>query len=110
MRVTKGCAWLEQLDPVPTAVGERIAGGDDIVPPERVDAEWGLLQKRDLPVGFVLEIEPGETDQIEFDFLIPPDVQRILVYSHLANPKKETAGWNLNTIYELPSTNAEQRT
>lgn len=103
MRITNGCAWVEQLTPLPEAVSARIASGEDVVRENRIDAEWALVQKRDLPPNHCREIEPGETDQIDFDFMIEPDVQRILVYSHLANPRKETAGWNLNTIHEIPS-------
>jgi hypothetical protein len=103
MRITNGCAWLEQLSPLPDAVSARIAGGEDVVRENQIDAEWALIQKRDLPPKHSREIEPGETDQIDFDFMIEPDIQRILVYSHLPNPRKETVGWNLNTIHEIPS-------
>lgn len=104
VRLGKGCAWVEQLAPLPPAIQDSISGGDDIVQPGRVDAEWLLLQKRDLAQDHLLEIDPGETDQIEFDFAIDASIRRVLIYSYLANTRRRTGGWNLNTIHEIPTT------
>ncbi len=98
----KGCAWVEQLAPLPPAIEDSIRRNGDIVRVGQVHAEWLLLQKRDLPKDHLIEIEPGETDQIDFDFVIDSSVRRVLIYSHLANTKKQTGGWNLNTIHEIP--------
>ena len=49
------------------------------------------------------EIEPGESDELHFDFLIEPYVSRVLVYTYLHNKSKRTRkggiGWNLTTIH-----------
>lgn len=102
MRVGEGCAWIEQLSPLPEIVQTRLAEGGDLVPSERVDAEWMLVARRDLPAGYCRDIEPGETDQIDFDFAIEETVRRVLIYSHLANRRKKVHGWNLNTVHETP--------
>lgn len=104
MRVEQGCAWVEQLTPLPKSVADRIQHGSDFVLEGRVDAEWILIEpKRDLPKGFCRDVEPGETDHIDFDFAIDESVRRVLIYSDLANRKKKDRGWNLNTIHETPS-------
>lgn len=102
MRVEQGCAWVEQLTPVPESVANRLQQTNDLVPEGRVDAEWVLIKKIDLPKGFCRDVEPGETDHIDFDFAIDESIQRVLIYSNLANRKKKDRGWNLNTIHETP--------
>jgi hypothetical protein len=104
MRVEQGCAWVEQLTPLPQSVEGRLGRNEDYVLEGQVDAEWGLIKKRDLPKGFCRDIEPGETDQIDFDFVIDQDIRRVLIYSHLANRRKMVGGWNLNTIHQIPTT------
>jgi hypothetical protein len=69
MQIESGCAWVEQLQPLPENTQRELEAGD-FVPAGRVDAEWSQLQQRDLPKGFLQEIEPGETDQIDFDFVL----------------------------------------
>lgn len=59
------------------------------------------------------EVEPGETDEIPFDFIVGADVQIVLVYSYLKNarkrwkrvglcPKRREIGWNVSTLYDFP--------
>src|ERR1043165_7074121 len=87
MRIQQGCAWIEQLTPLPESVAQRLHETHELVPTERVDAEWILIKKLDLPKDFCLDIEPGETDHIDFDFVIDGSIKRVLIYSHLANRK-----------------------
>jgi hypothetical protein len=102
MQIKSGCAWVEQLQPLPESTERDLKAGE-FIPPGRVDAAWALLEKRDLPKNFLREIEPGETDQIDFDFCIDSNVRRVLIYSNLPNAKKKIGGWNLNTIHEAPN-------
>jgi len=52
-----------------------------------------------------MELEPGETEQIDFDFIIPP-LEVIEVYSHVNNEqkRKKEIGWNLTTVKDIRST------
>lgn len=70
------------------------------------EAEWPLLSEKKLKFQKgEREIEPGETDELHFDFVIDPDVQLVVVYSYLKNVKKRRReiGWNVTSIYDLRS-------
>lgn len=49
------------------------------------------------------EIEPGEIDHLEFDFILGTEINLIQVYCHVKNQKKWTRdiGWPRTRIYSL---------
>jgi hypothetical protein len=101
IRLEKGYAWIEQLTPLPEPVRTRLENNGDVVPEGRTDAEWVKLIRRDLPHDYCCDIEPGETDTIDFDFQIADSVSRVLIYSYVENQQKRVIGWNLNTIHHV---------
>lgn len=52
------------------------------------------------------EVEPGETETVEFDFLIPPGTQCVRVYAHFQNPQKWGGGigWRAAIFHDFPET------
>lgn len=50
-----------------------------------------------------LEIEPGESQQLPYHFVINASVQTLLVYTYFRNAEKSgrVLGWELSTIYDL---------
>ena len=92
----------------------------------RREIEWPMLYQKEITIEKKnCEIEPGESDEICFDFLINPDVELINIYSHFNNVKKKSRfllfvkkikikyiikfvekrirplGWATTTIYDL---------
>lgn len=58
-----------------------------------------------------VEVEPGESDAIDFDVFIPADVRVVQIYSYLKNVSKTTRelGWNCTSIHRLnPAVNREE--
>ena len=50
-----------------------------------------------------LVIEPGETDEVVFDFIIPNELLAVLVTVFIPNiAYTETAGWNKSIYYDIP--------
>lgn len=51
------------------------------------------------------KIEPGESRQVSAHFVIEPDVEIVLIYSHITNVKESNPnldlGWELETLYDL---------
>lgn len=49
------------------------------------------------------EVEPGETEEFIFDFVIPSEVIKVQVYTHVENITKSTKniGWNTTTIHDV---------
>jgi hypothetical protein len=90
---------LQQLLPVADDVADRIRDGSDPVGPNETEILWPELCAREHSWTKPTEIEPGESDDYYFDFVIPKDVMAIQVYSHLANPAKEGVGWNTTSVY-----------
>lgn len=67
---------------------------------------WETIQfvKIDWPKGKI-EIEPSESDQLDFEFIIPSHYKFIKIYSWFTNLKKtvegETIGWTASKLYNL---------
>lgn len=49
------------------------------------------------------EIEPGESHQLPYHFLIASDIQTIFVYTYFRNVEKpgRELGWEITTIYDI---------
>jgi hypothetical protein len=107
--IAEGCTWIQQVTPVPTEIYDAVSTGKDPVQAGTTEVDWTMLQERKLNSPTKYEIEPGETEEFHFDFTIPKSVSRVLIYSHVENPKKrgwfgrEKIGWNLSTVCEIPS-------
>lgn len=55
------------------------------------------------------QIEAGETDELCFDFLIPPEIETVRVYAHLKNEKHRGRdfGWHASGFFDLPGAEKE---
>ncbi len=100
--------WLQQLDPRPAQALDSIERmpqtiRDDSSP--SAEALWPLVGKRVLHFAEgQREIEPGEQDELWFDFLVDAEVKSVLVYAHIENAaksrtpllwwRKREIGWN----------------
>lgn len=97
---------IQQVLPVPTSVADKIRQGVDPVPEGGTDVEWPLLKSREPEFEKVdCEIEPGETQDINYDFIVDSDVETVQVYSYVRNEKKRKRklSWELTTLYDLAS-------
>jgi len=77
-------------------------------PPEGV---WPLIGQANIPEG-PHELEPGESENFPFDFVIGREVQCICIYSYLSNRKKSKGkheiGWSTSTIHDLATNNTNE--
>jgi hypothetical protein len=46
-------------------------------------------------------IEPGESDMVPNEFIIPSSIEVVAVYSYLSNPENPNLGWNELTYWDL---------
>ena len=46
-------------------------------------------------------IEPGESDMVPNEFIIPASIQVVAVYSYISNPENANLGWNELTYWDL---------
>jgi len=66
--------------------------------------KWQLLHKRDQVWDSTTHIvEPGEVEQIHNEFLLPSDVQVVMVLSYVYNPREQEhpMGWEAISLYDL---------
>ena len=66
---------------------------------------WPLIGDRTLEYSDdrYLEVEPGESEAIDFDVFIDGDVKVVQIYSYLKNVSKKSReiGWNCTSIHQL---------
>jgi hypothetical protein len=84
-------------------LADSITQGHDPVQPGETEVEWPMILSHDKTYSKGdCEIEPGETQDINHDFIIGGDVKTVAVYSYVMNEKKRarTLAWTLTTLYD----------
>lgn len=102
VQLRKAETWVQQILPLPAHVQSRIAAGQDIAEDGKNEGDWNLLgtvHEQHFPEGEYV-IDPGERDQFRHNFLLPPHVRTIQIYTYL-EPVTEGIGWKLKTTYDL---------
>ena len=94
---------VQHLLPVPDHIAAQMQLSTD---PPNDDAEfpWPVLGKRVWRIDEgMADIEPGEAEVLPSDFIIPPGVTHVLVYTHVPNPAKPEIGigWSDTVIVSL---------
>ncbi len=112
LRLAERKTWIQQILPADRGLLAAFEAGDSL------EAPWPAIGKsheiRDQSAS--PEIEPGESDHFEHDFLVDLDVEVVQVYSHFQNVRrnprwrrllrrKDNRGWPLTTIYDLRTSN-----
>lgn len=69
---------------------------------DEAEAPWPLLSEVELS-GEKDEIEPGESEEFHFDFVIDPEIETVIVYSYVKNQIKRDReiGWNKTSVYDI---------
>jgi hypothetical protein len=67
---------------------------------------WPLVAERKILVESPREIEPGEKDQIDFEFAVPSDIKVVRVYAYFQNDTKtklykDEIGWKTSIYYDF---------
>lgn len=107
--IAKGIIRIQQVLPLPACPDTGACAAEEIkVALANVEREadrltWPLLAKRDTTFTDPLDIEPGEKDSLEFEFVIPSTVKVARIYTYFRNDKKSTPtgeiGWWASSYY-----------
>jgi hypothetical protein len=105
LQITAGRIAVQQIAPFAGATEELEPGfagtGDSF------EYAWPLIGDRMLEYSDdrYLEVEPGESEAIDFDVFIAADVKVVQIYSYLKNVSKKSReiGWNCTSIHQLVS-------
>ena len=67
-------------------------------PESRTEFPWDPLKGRETVLS--LDVEPGESDQVSEDFIVPPEATTIAVSAYIHNGGQDGAdGWYRRTIH-----------
>jgi hypothetical protein len=109
LTLASGVTKIKQLLPLPIELQNRLVEGNNLVEEGNSEVIWPNLQIRRINWEEELEIEPGESDQLIFDFVLDEKIQIIQVYTHLMNELKRKGerplGWGLTTTYDISPKN-----
>jgi len=100
MNLDRRLVRIQQMIPWPTEALGKI----DHEVRKDTEVEWPLLGEVDLSgKEQEYEIEPGESDEFHFDFIIDSKIKSVVVYSYIRNHKKRDReiGWNKTTVYDI---------
>ncbi len=106
LSLVSGLTWVQQVLPLDTEIREKIDKLEDPVLKHESQIRWPLAE----PAKELLwkkgehEIEPSETDQVYFDFIVDSEIRTIVVYTYFSNVKKfrrSSLGWQIIKVYDL---------
>ncbi len=108
LSIESGMVWIQQILPLADDLTRVIVESSTEVRTEP-EIEWPLLAEKSVGKNARGEIEPGESETFEFDFILESDIQSVLVYSHFKNEVKREReiGWTCSTLYDIKGVNQE---
>lgn len=95
---------LRQVVPIIDKLKPVIVAGYDPVPDGKTEIEWPMIAGREWAwKAGEFEIEPGESDFIHTDFVIPIEIQIAQCYCFVnnASKKRQGIGWTLTRICDF---------
>jgi hypothetical protein len=104
---------IQKVLPVADHILDSIKKGEDPVEEGKTEIEWPLIgssRKSEWEEG-QREIEPGESDELIYDFIIDSGIQTVEVYTYVKNASKKQReiGWPLTTIYDIRASSRESK-
>jgi hypothetical protein len=96
---------VQQILPLDPSIQKPLTHGQDLVPQGQRQVLWPLLQRSLTTLD--MQLEPGEPDKVEFDFVLPDAIKTVRVYSYFENADESTnkrqIGWSCETIFDIKS-------
>lgn len=104
IQLVDGYVEVYQIRPVQPALEDVLVS--DRLPLQKggTELDWPMIGRREFnPEAEPHEIEPSESDEYHFDFIIPSSVKTVAVYSYFRNTLKgkREIGWNHTTLCEV---------
>ncbi len=95
---------VQKMIPWPTEAMKPVDVQPDNTRNDHAEVEWPLLGEVDISgeePGH--EIEPGESEELHFDFVVPSETNTVVVYSYLKNvtKRKREIGWNTTSTCQI---------
>lgn len=118
LRSDKAIVRIQQILPVPPCIGEGPCAKEEVIsalkdPERKADRfSWPMIAEREHNVGQFLDIEPGEKDLVEFEFVVPTEVTVVRIYSYFRNDQRskqgsDEIGWKTSSQYDFRQSKKE---
>ncbi len=104
LRLTSCFTRLQRIRPLDEDFSLIMESRGDLVEDGETEVDWPLLGVRDFcHEGGMIELEPGEKEELVADFVIGRDVRAIVAYTYVKNMTKpgREIGWSRTTIREV---------
>ena len=113
LSINHGDIWVQHVMPWPEMAAKAPIDGDKAE--KKTELDWPILGERLLDDSKDRwELEPGETEELHFDFLLKRPLEVVQLYSYFRNSKKRLRprfrrpwgilreiGWNTTTLHAL---------
>lgn len=104
LHLTSVSIRAQQLAPTPEGPLSAIRSGADPVKAAETEILWPSISERKCDWSKAPhEVEPGETEEIHFDLLMPEHIQAVEVYTYIKNhvKRRRDIGWGTNTLCKI---------
>lgn len=114
MQIVKSTMRIQQILPMlpcdeltPPCVKEQIDIAIQEITRQADRFAWPMIgERKNFLEPPLVDIEPGETEYMDFEFAISSNVRAIRAYSYIRNENKtdgaHESGWHMSSFYELP--------
>ena len=103
---------VQLILPLPDYVVNGIREGGGPVDNEQTEVQWAEIVSRERDLSQLpVQLEPGESDEIIYDFIFDDEFQTVKIYTHYSSAciglhlpffkKGGTLGWKRTTIYDI---------
>jgi len=103
---------IQQILPLPAEVVEAIEQGKNPVNDGETEVRWPLIESRELDLANLpIKLEPGESDEIVYDFFVDGCPKTVKVYSYYSSAvnarhriffrQVDPLGWKRTTTYDF---------
>ncbi len=115
----KAIVRVQQVRPLPPCYSDvepcasrEIAAAVDDAPRVHDRFSWLMLASRKQVKPNILDLEPGEKQEQDYEFVVASDVEVVRIYSYYQNDSRTTPGeeigWTASKYYELQPTQKEK--
>lgn len=101
----KSCrVWIQQVRPLPPNLAELLEETGEVASGGKREADWPLVAEKEVtwPQGSC-EIEPGESQSLDFDLVLTSPLETVIVYAYVKNESKpdREIGWDAQTALDV---------
>ena len=98
--LTSGIIRIQKILPLDPKISEIIERNENPIPQGSLIVAWPRIGDSYEP-SLNIKIEPGESDILKCEFIIPSYVKAVKIYSYFEKQKDSQTGWSATTIYDL---------